>query len=73
MAATMAGNYPYWLRSTVDPAYGLTAANTASASYGLQIALLWCAVGLTLAVGYYISLFRSIRGKVGDDADSHGY
>ena len=29
MAATMAGNYPFWLRSTVDPSYGLTAANTA--------------------------------------------
>ena len=73
MAATMAGNYPFWLRSTVDPSYGLTAANTASASYGLQVALLWFAVGITLAVGYFVNLFRSIRGKVGEDANGHGY
>ena len=73
MAATMVGNYPYWLRSTVDPSFGLTAANTAAASYGLQIALLWFAVGITLATGYFVNLFRSIRGKVGEDANGHGY
>ena len=46
----MVGNYPFWLRSTIDPSYGLTAANTASARYGLQIALVWFAVGITLAM-----------------------
>jgi cytochrome bd ubiquinol oxidase subunit II len=30
LGAAMAGNYPYWLRSTLDPAHGLTAANTAA-------------------------------------------
>jgi len=29
VAATMAGNYPFWLRSTIDPSFGLTASNTA--------------------------------------------
>jgi hypothetical protein len=61
------------LRSTVDPSYGLTAANTASAGYGLQVALLWFALGITLATAYFIYLFRSIRGKVGDVTDGHGY
>jgi cytochrome d ubiquinol oxidase subunit II len=73
MAATMAGNYPFWLRSTVDPSYGLTAANTASASHGLQVALVWFAVGMTLALAYFVNLFRSIGSKVGEDADGHGY
>jgi cytochrome bd ubiquinol oxidase subunit II len=73
MAATMAGNYPFWLRSTIDPAYGLTAANTAAASYGLQIALGWFAVGITLAACYFVNLYGSIRAKVDDDADGHGY
>jgi cytochrome d ubiquinol oxidase subunit II len=73
MAATMVGNYPFWLRSTIDPSYGLTAANTASPSYGLRIALLWFALGITLAVGYFVNLFRSIRGKVGDHTSGHGY
>jgi cytochrome d ubiquinol oxidase subunit II len=73
MSATMAGNYPFWLRSTLDPSYSLTAANSASASYGLQVALLWFAVGITLATGYFVNLFRSIRGKVAEDANGHGY
>ena len=37
------------------------------------IVLLWFAVGITLAVGYFVNLFRSIRGKVGEDAGGHGY
>jgi cytochrome d ubiquinol oxidase subunit II len=73
MASTMVGNYPFWLRSTVDPTYGLTAANTAAASYGLRVALVWFAVGVTLAVGYFINLYRSIRGKASEDASGHGY
>jgi cytochrome bd ubiquinol oxidase subunit II len=73
MGATMTGNYPFWLRSTVDPAYGLTAGNTAAASYGLRLALRWFAVGVALAVAYFVNLYRSIRGKVGDDANEHGY
>jgi hypothetical protein len=39
MAATMVGNYPFWLRSTIDPSYGLAMANDASVRYGSQIAL----------------------------------
>jgi cytochrome d ubiquinol oxidase subunit II len=73
MAATMAGNYPYWLRSTVDPSFGLTAAKTASGNYGLRVALVWFAVGITLVIGYFVNLFRWIRVKVGDDTDGHGY
>jgi cytochrome d ubiquinol oxidase subunit II len=73
MAATMAGNYPFWLRSTVDPAFGLTAANSSSPSSGLQIALVWFAVGITLAVGYFVYVYRSIRGKVGEVGGDHGY
>ena len=64
MAATMAGNYPFWLRSTLDPAYSLTAANTASRSYALQAGLVWWTVGITLAGGYFVYVFRSFRGKV---------
>jgi cytochrome d ubiquinol oxidase subunit II len=73
MAATMAGNYPFWLRSTVNPAYSLTAANSAAANYGLRIAVLWFSVGIVLAVGYFVTLFRSIRGKVGEHPNGHGY
>lgn len=64
MAATMAGIYPDWLRSTIDPAYSLTAANTASADHSLRIALGWWAVGIVLVAVYFFYLYRSLRGKI---------
>jgi cytochrome d ubiquinol oxidase subunit II len=65
LAATLAGQYPYWLRSTLDPALSLTALNAATDHYGLGVALYWWPVGIALAVGYFTFLFRWMRGKVG--------
>lgn len=64
LGAVLVGNYPYWLRSTVDQSQHLTAFNTASDAYGLKVAQYWFAAGMLLAAGYFIYLFRSIRGKV---------
>jgi cytochrome bd ubiquinol oxidase subunit II len=73
LATTMTGSYPNWLRSTLDPAYSLTAANTAVQSYALQVGLVWLSIGMALAGGYFVYLFRSVRGKVGSGAEEHGY
>jgi cytochrome d ubiquinol oxidase subunit II len=73
LAATMTGSYPYWLRSTLDPAQSLTAANSASQSYALQVGLVWWSIGIALAGGYYVYLYRSVRGKVGSGIEEHGY
>ncbi|MBA4017945.1 MAG: cytochrome d ubiquinol oxidase subunit II [Pirellula sp.] len=70
-ATTMIGNYPYWLRSTVDTSYSLTATNSVARSYGLQVALVWWMVGITLAVGYFAYLYRSLRHKVDVDSGEH--
>ena len=69
LAATLAGQYPFWLRSTLDPSYSLTALNAASDRYGLGVALTWWAVGIALVFCYFTFLFRWMRGKVGVDAD----
>lgn len=73
MAATMTGNYPTWLRSTVDTGLSLTVTNSASESYALQVGLVWWTVGISLAGGYFAYLFRSFRGKVDASAARHGY
>ncbi len=73
MAATMAGNYPFWLRSTLDPNHSLTAANAASERYALLMGLAWWTIGISLAGGYFWFVFRSFRGKVDADAAGHGY
>jgi cytochrome d ubiquinol oxidase subunit II len=72
MAATMAGNYPHWLRSTLDPAHSMTAANSASESYALQVGIIWWVVGMILAGGYFVYVFRSFRGKVDIRATGYG-
>jgi cytochrome d ubiquinol oxidase subunit II len=73
LAATMAGIYPVWLRSTIDPAHSLTAANSAARSYGLQVALMWWTVGMVLAGAYFAYVFWSTRGKVDVHAEGHNY
>src|SRR5262249_20147693 len=71
MMATLAGNYPNWLRSTLDPAHSLTAANAAAESFALQVGFVWWTIAMVLAGGYFVYVFRSVRGKV--DARSTGY
>jgi cytochrome d ubiquinol oxidase subunit II len=72
LATAMAAIYPYWLRSTLDNSYSLTAYNAASTGYGLRVALAWWVVGIALAAGYFVYLFRSMRGKVGAET-GEGY
>lgn len=64
LAATAAGMYPNLLFSTLDPSFNLHSRNAATGSYGLRIGLLWLSFGLLLVIGYFITLFRSFRGKV---------
>jgi cytochrome d ubiquinol oxidase subunit II len=64
IGSTLAGNYPYWLRSTIEPSFGLTAKNTASSISSLHMALYWWVVGIALTIGYFACLYRSILEKV---------
>jgi cytochrome d ubiquinol oxidase subunit II len=73
LAATMAGIYPVWLRSSIDPAHSLTAVNSAAEGYGLQVGLVWWSIAIALAAAYFVLLFRSVRGKVTSGAEEHGY
>jgi cytochrome d ubiquinol oxidase subunit II len=73
LAATMAGQFPDLLRSTLDPAFDVTAFNAAAGSYGLRVGAVWWTIGIVLTIGYYAVLFRSFRGKARASADGHGY
>ena len=64
LAATLTGQYPFWLKSTLHPSYSLTALNSASDHYGLRVALAWWPVGIALVAVYFTFLFRWMRGKV---------
>jgi len=47
-----------------DHQYDLTIYNTAAASHGLSVGLIWWSLGAVLAVTYFVCLYRMFRGKV---------
>jgi cytochrome bd ubiquinol oxidase subunit II len=73
LAATAACVFPVFLRSTLDPAFDLTAFNASASEHGLRTGLAWWLVGLPIAVAYAVFLFRLHRGKVSAAAEGEGY
>jgi cytochrome d ubiquinol oxidase subunit II len=58
----------------VRPEYSLTIYNTAAGKHGLEVGLLWWILGLTLAIAYFVFIYRMFSGKVRIEAESHsGY
>jgi len=56
--------YPVVLPASTNPAYDLTIYNTAAGQHGLTVGLTWWGLGMVLALGYFVFLFRMFRGKV---------
>ena len=73
LAATAASVWPVMLRSTLDPAWSLTALNASSSAHGLRVGLAWWAVGFPIALGYFACLFWLHRGKVEAPEEGEGY
>jgi cytochrome bd ubiquinol oxidase subunit II len=66
--------YPTLLPASTDAALSLTVHNSKAGDYGLGVGLAWWAVGMALAVGYFVYLYRSFRGKVGlDESEDYGH
>ncbi len=64
--------YPYLLPATTSLSYSLTIYNAKTGDYSLRVGLVWWAIGIALAIGYFTFLYRSFRGKVVLD-ESGGY
>ncbi|HYK91529.1 MAG TPA: cytochrome d ubiquinol oxidase subunit II [Acidobacteriota bacterium] len=68
IAALLAGAafalYPNVLPASTEPGYSLTIHNSAAGSYALKVGVTWWVIGITLAAGYFVYLFRSFRGKI---------
>jgi len=65
--------YPNLLIATTDPANSLTIYSTATSEYALRLGLVWFGIGITLATGYTLFMYRSFRGKVRLSAEEEGY
>ena len=48
----------------LDPANSLTIYNTKAGSYGLAVGIIWWTIGIIIALGYFVFLFRTFKGKV---------
>lgn len=66
--------FPNVLPASTDISYSLTIHNTAAPRYGLTIGLVWWVIGIALAVGYFVFIYRMFRGKVRlEQGEGHGY
>lgn len=56
--------YPVVLPASTDANYSLTIFNSAAGRHGLTVGLIWWCIGIVLALGYFVFIFRMFRGKV---------
>jgi cytochrome d ubiquinol oxidase subunit II len=70
LTSTVFGLYPMVLPAR-NPEHSLTVSNAKAGLYGLQIGLIWWAIGMILASGYFTYLYRSFAGKVSLEESSH--
>ena len=64
LATTGWAYYPNLLIATTDQSYNLTIYNSAASAYGLEVGLIWFALGFSLVLTYTIFVYRSFWGKV---------
>jgi len=63
--------YPNVLPASTGEQYNLTIYNTVTGSYGMRVGFTWWAIGIVIAIGYFVFLFRMFRGKVGEAGGYH--
>jgi len=64
------GAYPNVLPAR-DPQYSLTIDNTATGAHGMSVGLVWWSIGIVLAIGYFVFIYRMFRGKVSLEQGGH--
>ncbi len=63
--------YPVVLPASTDPLYDLTISNSMAGHHGLVVGITWWILGVVLALGYFVFVYRMFRGKV--RLEGHGY
>ena len=56
--------YPMLLPASTDPALSLTIHNSKTGDYSMAVGLVWWILGMLMAIGYFVFLYRSFSGKV---------
>ena len=73
LASTAFALYPTLLTASTGSEFSLTIYNTSAQAYGLGVGLGWWILGILLAAGYFLFVYRSFRGKVVLPSEHEGY
>lgn len=66
-------SYPTLLAASTDPSYSLTIHNVATSEYGMKVGFIWWTLGIIIAIGYFVFLFRMFKGKVTVGTGEYGH
>lgn len=67
------GLFPVLLPAVGDKGQDLTIARAISGPHTLRVGLAWWAVGMVLALIYFVVVYWLFRGKVPTDAEGYGH
>ena len=66
--------YPNVLPASTGANLSLTVYNSSAGAHGLRVGLVWWTLGMLMALGYFVFVYRMFRGKVRLEKESnHGY
>ena len=65
--------HPSLLPSSNPNTQDITIYNAAAGSYSLTYGVIWWSIGMIIAIGYFVIVYRMFRGKVSLQSGEHGY
>ena len=72
LTSVVFGLYPMVLPAR-NAKYSLTVESAKAGAYGLKIGLIWWVIGMVLAAGYFVFVYRSFAGKVAVNTPEGGH
>ncbi|MBZ5534263.1 MAG: cytochrome d ubiquinol oxidase subunit II [Acidobacteriia bacterium] len=73
LVGAAAAVYPNLLVSTTDPAFNITVENAHTGAYALRVGLVFWGIGMAMAAGYFVFIYRMFKGKVATQTEGGGY
>jgi cytochrome d ubiquinol oxidase subunit II len=73
LVGAAAAVYPNLLVSTTDPALNITVENAHTGAYALRVGLVFWGIGMAMAAGYFVFIYRMFKGKVATQTEGGGY
>ena len=63
--------YPNLLLASGDSAFNITIYNAHAGDHALRVGLIWWTLGMVIAIGYFVFVYRMFAGKVSAESGGH--